>query len=147
TTAEPTTNAPEFAANDESVVIDEANKQVTLPAETGTEDFKQLVTIGSFSVTDAEGNALSEDTLIGTGCKIQLLDGEGNVVSEYTVIVLSDVDGNGKITAADARLALRTAAQLDTLEGVYAIAADFDADSAIKPSDARSILRVAAKLD
>ncbi|MCD7827621.1 MAG: dockerin type I domain-containing protein [Clostridiales bacterium] len=61
--------------------------------------------------------------------------------------MLSDVDGNGKITAADARLTLRAAAQLDTLEGVYAIAADFDADSTIKPSDARMILRVAAKLE
>ncbi|MCD7827359.1 MAG: leucine-rich repeat domain-containing protein [Clostridiales bacterium] len=59
-TAEPTTESPDFAANDESVVIDEANKQVTLPAETGIEGFKQLVTIGSFSVTDAEGNALSD---------------------------------------------------------------------------------------
>ncbi|MCD7828714.1 MAG: hypothetical protein LUG85_09315 [Clostridiales bacterium] len=106
-----------------------------------------MIASGNAKVVSVNGEELTADDLIGTGCKVQTLDESGNVISEYTVIVPSDVDGNGKITAADARITLRTAAQLDTLDGVYVIAADFDADSAIKPSDARSILRVAAKLD
>ncbi|MCD7774674.1 MAG: hypothetical protein LUH40_03700 [Clostridiales bacterium] len=57
------------------------------------------------------------------------------------------MDGNGRITASDARITLRTAAQIDILVGVYIIAADYDSDSAVKPADARMILRVAAKLE
>ncbi|MCD7827933.1 MAG: leucine-rich repeat protein, partial [Clostridiales bacterium] len=132
---------------DPTIEFDEDSNQVTVSPETSAETFAEFANVGNVQVVGSDGEELTADALIGTGCKVQTLDENGDVVSEYTVIVSSDVDGNGKITAADARLALRTAAQLDTLEGVYAVAADFDADSAIKPSDARSILRVAAKLD
>ncbi|MCD7775625.1 MAG: leucine-rich repeat protein, partial [Clostridiales bacterium] len=144
----------EYTSNDEPAVTEdptiefnEESNQVTVSPETSAETFAEFANVGNVQVVSADGEELTADDLIGTGCKVQTLDENGNVVSEYTVIVPSDVDGNGKITAADARLALRMAAQLDTLEGVYAVAADFDADTAIKPSDARSILRVAAKLD
>ncbi|MBQ1553180.1 MAG: hypothetical protein IIZ66_06500, partial [Clostridia bacterium] len=64
-----------------------------------------------------------------------------------TIIVMGDVDDDGKVNATDARLALRAAAKLDTLEGVYALAADTDGDDNINATDARMILRAAAKLD
>ncbi|MCD7828604.1 MAG: leucine-rich repeat protein, partial [Clostridiales bacterium] len=132
---------------DPTIEFNEESNQVTVSPETSAETFAEFANVGNVQVVSADGEELTADDFIGTGCKIQTLDEDGNVISEYTVIVPSDVDGNGKITAADARIALRTAAQLDTLDGVYAVAADFDADSAIKPSDARAILRVAAKLD
>ena len=52
-----------------------------------------------------------------------------------------------EITAQDARIALRAAAQLEALEGVFSQAADSDADSTVTATDARKILRIAAKLD
>ncbi|MCD7827496.1 MAG: hypothetical protein LUG85_03035, partial [Clostridiales bacterium] len=158
TTAEPTTTpAAENTTNrttetmltvsDESVSIDENNKQIRLPANTSVETFSAVVTGGQITVTDDGGAALSADEVIGTGCKVLLLDGSGNTVCEYTVYILMDVDGNGRITAADARLALRCAAKLEILEGVHLLAADADVDTYIKPADARLILRTAAKLD
>ena len=60
-----------------------------------------------------------------------------------------DVDGNGKIEAADARLALRAAVGLDELdpwsENYYD--ADFDGNGRIEAADARGILRVAVGLE
>ena len=60
-----------------------------------------------------------------------------------------DVDDDGSITAADARLALRRAVQLETFEADSAkyLAADVDKDGAVTASDARLILRKAVNLD
>lgn len=58
-----------------------------------------------------------------------------------------DVDGNGKIDASDARLALRYSAQLEVLTDEQIAAADVDGSGKVTASDARKILRVAANLD
>lgn len=60
---------------------------------------------------------------------------------------LGDVDGNGRITAADARIALRSAAKLEQLSPGQEAVADADGDGKITATDARLILRVAARLD
>lgn len=63
------------------------------------------------------------------------------------ITVMYDVNGDGKTTAADARLALRAAAKLENLEGDCFNAADVNKDGIITASDARKILRRAAKLE
>ena len=62
-------------------------------------------------------------------------------------VTIGDVDGENGITPADARLALRCAAGLDTLEGAAFAAADVNGDGSVTPAEARAILRVAAGLD
>ncbi|MCD7827919.1 MAG: dockerin type I domain-containing protein [Clostridiales bacterium] len=61
--------------------------------------------------------------------------------------LLGDVNGDGSVTAADARLAIRFAGKLDYLTEEQQTAADYDGDGAVKISDARKILRVSAFLD
>jgi len=63
--------------------------------------------------------------------------------------IIGDVNGDGKITAADARLALRISAKLDTLESVGAIleVVDVTLDKQITAADARVILRKSANLE
>ena len=66
---------------------------------------------------------------------------------EYTP---GDVDGDGTITPADARLALRASVGLepDIAEGTAAyLASDADGDGAITPGDARLILRASVGLE
>ena len=63
------------------------------------------------------------------------------------VIGLGDVDGDGRVTAADARLILRAAAQLVTLTMEQAANADVDKDGKITAADARIVLRVSAELE
>ena len=63
--------------------------------------------------------------------------------------LLGDMDANGKVESADARLALRASVKLEN----YAAgstpfrAADYDNNGKIESSDARAILRVSVKLD
>lgn len=63
--------------------------------------------------------------------------------------ITGDVNNDGKITAADARLALRLSAGLETLEklDVTIAVVDYNGDNKITAADARKILRRAAGLE
>ena len=60
---------------------------------------------------------------------------------------IGDIDGDEKLTAADARLALRAAVGLENYEGLIADIADADRSGTITASDARLILRAAVGLE
>ena len=68
-------------------------------------------------------------------------------VVERTSVLLGDVNMDGQINAADARLALRISARLETAEYTALLAADTDLNGKIDASDARKILRVSARLE
>lgn len=92
----------------------------------------------------------SEDVTVEDVTAEDTTDVAGEEESESvatTTYLMGDVDLNGKVEAADARLALRVAAQLETLDEVQLILADVNADNKIIAADARSILRVSANLD
>ena len=77
----------------------------------------------------------------------------GDEISRNTVSLVSalpgDADGDGQITASDARLALRRAVDLETFaEGSKEfIACDIDKDGSVTAGDARIILRIAVDLE
>ena len=56
---------------------------------------------------------------------------------------LGDIDGDGKVTAADARLALRAAVGLELLDEEQMKYADVDGDGKLTAADARAILQIA----
>ena len=57
-----------------------------------------------------------------------------------------DIDGDGSVTPADARLALRAAVGLDEVTEAMLLSADVDHSGDITPADARIILRRAVGL-
>lgn len=65
---------------------------------------------------------------------------------EETLIMMGDVNLDGKVSASDARLTLRISAKLDSDENVNMLSIDTDANGKITSSDARIILRKAASL-
>ncbi len=67
--------------------------------------------------------------------------------TEAPEIILGDVDFDGRISAADARLALRISAFLHSPTNEEAIAADINSDNSVTASDARQILRISAGLE
>ena len=97
------------------------------------------------TVKDKDGKELADDATPGTGSTVTVTVGDASITK--TIIVMGDTDGDGTVNATDARLALRAAAKLDTLEGAFGSAADTDGDGSINATDARGILRAAAKLD
>jgi hypothetical protein len=93
------------------------------------------------SITDKNGNGVDSTKPLATGMKIHLPSGD-----TVEIAVLGDIDSNGEVNVSDARLALRAAVKLDTLTGVYEVAAKVGHDQ-ISVSEARLILRAAVKLD
>ncbi len=71
---------------------------------------------------------------------------EDSTEEEYEFI-LGDVNSDGKVTTADAKLVLCSTAKLATLNDSQLVAADYNEDGKVTVSDARYILRVSAKLD
>ena len=91
-------------------------------------------------IIDKDGNEVSDNAPLSTGMKLMLYG------QSVAIVVLGDVDGNGEINVADARLALRQAVSLENLNGVYLFAGKVGGDS-VGVSEARKILRVAVGLD
>ena len=60
--------------------------------------------------------------------------------------VKGDADGDGDVTAADARLILRRAVELERFTEALDALCDFDGDGAVSAADARSALRLAVDL-
>lgn len=133
--------------SDDTIKVDNTSKVTTVKVKSSAKDILSSVKNENVSIVDKDGKAVSGDALVGTGAKIQIKDNSGNVINTYTVCVPTDVDGNGKTSAADARLALRCSAKLEKLEGVYATASDMNADNKITAADARMILRISAGLE
>lgn len=61
--------------------------------------------------------------------------------------MLGDVNGDGRITAMDARTALRASARLETLTEEQIVAADVSFDGKVSALDARMILRAASRIE
>ena len=70
-----------------------------------------------------------------------------NHVGPYPVSLLGDVDLNGRVTAKDARIALRISAKLEKLPETQFRLADLDFDGKVTAREARKILRVSAGLE
>lgn len=62
-------------------------------------------------------------------------------------VKIGDVDADGKVTAGDARLALRYSVRLEKLTDDEIFRADINSDGMILASDARTILRISVGLD
>ena len=129
------------------ITVDDDRRYVTVPRNSACDELADSIKNDNFAIIDKDGNELSISATLGTGCLILVKDAEGNIISKYEIAVKNDIDGNGKITAADARLALRASAKIDTIDGVYAFAADATGDDKITAMDARTILRKAAGLE
>ncbi len=133
--------------NTTDIAVDHSSKIITVKDKNTVKLLTDNITNEYYSVKDKDGNDVNADKELGTGTKVLILDKKGNTVSEYTVFVAFDVDGNGRVQAKDARLALRTSVELETLTGIYFTAADTNSDSKITATDARKILRYSVGLD
>ncbi len=84
-----------------------------------------------------------EDDNYGYGCNVEY----GLTVSGAGDVLPGDVNLDGQITAADARLALRASVRLEALSDIQLLAADVDGKAGITAADARLILRASVGLE
>ncbi len=92
--------------------------------------------ITSYEVTK-NGKKIANTEKVGTGYKLK--DTKNN--KEYTLVVLGDVNGDGKVTPADSTIALRTYVGLSKITDAEKLAGDVNGDGKITPADSTIILR------
>ena len=90
---------------------------------------------------------VKEATGTESGKKVKKCTVCGKVVEEAEFSAKGDVDGNGRLTATDARMILRYVAGLEKLTLSQRTNADVNGDYKITAVDARQILRVVAGLE
>ena len=132
-----------FVEDSKMTVDNNTDIIVSKTAQIKYADFKAMIAGDGWVVTDKLGAPLADDKLITTGCTVSHTSGSVS----YTYIAFGDVNSDGKVTAADARLVLRAAATLETLTETQILAADVDGNKKVVAADARRILRVSSKID
>ncbi len=132
------------AAAGKTVSVQFGNEAVASAVKTVTLDEN-----GKASLT-VNGNAFGVTTatfaLAGTSLTAECTVTVTAPTAVEPAFTLGDVDNNGEIEAADARLALRAAVKLETLTEAQTQAADADKNGEIEAADARLILRAAVGL-
>ncbi len=95
-------------------------------------------------IKTADGKSVESAALIGTGMILTMADG-----SKKEIVVCGDADGDGKISASDARLALRASVGLEKYkeDSCYYKAANVESQDKMSASDARLILRASVGLE
>ena len=122
-----------------SFMYNESNTDKALKMFVLTFSYTGKVSYPTLKVTNIAG------TFIKSVSDVVVLEEEKEEIPpEYAV--KGDVDLNGKITAADARLALRQSAKLEDLTASQKRNADVNGDSLVTATDARLILRYTAGL-
>lgn len=124
------------------ITVDNESKVIIISKTLNAGDIKANIASGSWMVADAQGNALADDKAVATGSIIKAEKAD----ITYLVIILGDVNSDGKVTASDARLTLRVASKMDSADETFLLAGNCDGKANITASDARLILRVGAKL-
>lgn len=72
---------------------------------------------------------------------------KNSVSSNTSKTYYGDINGDGKVTASDARSILRHSANLEKIKDSYKYLADINSDKKINAADARTVLRMSAKLE
>lgn len=122
-----------------SFMYSESNQENALKMFVLTFSYTDKAVYPSLKVTNIAG------TYIKSVAEVVVLDEREETPPVSTV--KGDVDLNGKITAADARLALRKSAKLENLSESQMKNADVNGDRVVSATDARLILRFSAGID
>ena len=128
-----------FATETESATNEEVTAEETTVAETTTAPEVEDTTEAP-EVEDTTEAPVVDDTTVTT---TEPVEDTTDAEPEFR---LGDVNFDGKITAADARLALRFSAKVQIPTAEEFIVADVITDGIIYAADARLILRVSARI-
>ncbi len=101
--------------------------------QTSENVISQFLRPETISISENENN-LSDSDFVGTGCLIYTKK-NSQVMDSATVIVLGDVNGDGKVTTNDYIKIKKHFSQESKLEGIYFRAADVDEDNRITTLD------------
>lgn len=127
------------AKNDVIKVTEEKNLIRGIEPKTTVQKIKEsLESEMTYKILDKNGQSVSDNSRIGTGCQIKMANGK-----TYTIIVWGDLTGDGEISIAElariSRIASTSSANPSELE---MLAIDVSQDNSIKVNDLAAISRM-----
>ncbi|MBQ2661834.1 MAG: leucine-rich repeat protein [Clostridia bacterium] len=108
---------------------------------TTVEAFLKNFTPATMRVLDTYGKELRDVNLVGTGCKVQLIDASGNVMDELDIIMEGDATGDARIDSRDIAVIQSHILEMSSLSGVYLNAADLTGDGTLRSNDLVVVLK------
>lgn len=108
-----------------------------------------LVTAANYDTTKVEYTGLAASGLIATGTKVTATatNAVGTATSEYTIVILGDLNSNGKVDLADSTLMLQNIVESVTLSDIQLRAADINCNGNKKEvADSSAALRKMVQL-
>jgi hypothetical protein len=133
--------------------VDEQAATIYLDAEAGGITTAKMAKAMSMSAENSEAVAMTftgsvsinGESCVANGCTVTATatnyDSNKSAKKTYTIILLGDVNGNGRVDAADAHLIVRQAGGSGSLSGGALLAADADQDGAVTAADAELICK------
>ena len=129
-------------ADNAALTAEPTTAEETEPEVTETEAPAEETTVAPVSEETTAAEETEPEATETEAPEESTTENDGDVVG-----IVGDVSSNGKVNSADARLALRICARLDTPDELDLVEADANGDKYVKSSDARIILRYAARLE
>ncbi len=105
-----------------------------IPVETTVTDLLKNINENGYVKVYSGSQEVTENTLIGTGMVLKLMDGN-TVKSSATIVVTGDTNGDGKITVTDMLAVKAHVLKKSTFSGASAQAADTSGDNGISITD------------
>ncbi len=130
---------------EEGITVDSENLFVILD-QTGLSvgDLRGMLDNSSNVIVMNDNNQrIEDDAIANTGVGVKVT----NNGQQFTLVVRNDINGDGVLSADDARTALRASVGLETVTAAQAIAGDVDGNGAVTAGDARTLLRRSAGLE
>ena len=112
------------------------NNIMNIDSETTMKEFKETFTLLQDDYTiKHEDKELTEEDIISTGDILEDSNGK-----EFTLIVLGDISGDGKLTLTDVSIARKYLTEIEELNDIQKLAADANLNEEVSISDV-SIMR------
>lgn len=128
-------NAPVITGK--AYTVSDDNTITKVEPNTSVADFidNLAVSKGTALVCTADGDK-KDSGIIGTGDIVRLYSGK-TLCASYTVVIYGDVNGDGKVSSLDLRIAQKHILELTTVDGYYLTAADSSKDGNLSSLDLR----------
>ena len=134
---------PELKLVSSKYKIDEENKTCKIPPNITLNIFKNNVNAEDIKyIVNSDEETIEETEILGTGARINLTE-----EIQYKLIVIGDVNGDGKITPTDVTKIKREIVGLEKLKNEYREAGDVNESKSITTTDLVKVKEVLIEID
>ena len=135
---EVTNKQEQYSINTNNLSVTDDNYIIGMNAGTKLSKIIENITLTSGLKTESknvDNKTLNNDSLIGTGTIIKILDSSNKEIVKYTIIIRGDVNGDGKITSSDYVLIKNHIMGTSKLSDIKKRGADVNKDGKVSSSD------------